>query len=34
MKYLKSFNEEVKPESYIRAGRKLQDLGKYPEVLS
>lgn len=28
MKYLKSFNEELKPESYIRAGRKLQDLGK------
>ena len=28
MKYLKSFNEELKPETYIRAGRKLQDLGK------
>lgn len=28
MKYLKSFNEELNPESYIRAGNKLQALGK------
>jgi hypothetical protein len=28
MKYLKSFNEELKPETYIRAGHKLQSLGK------
>jgi hypothetical protein len=28
MKYLKSFNEELKPETYIRAGHKLQALGK------